>query len=85
VIQEPQEKESATNDEQWIVRRVAEACEKHPLVTSAVSSSVESLLKDELSEKLLSVSRLTGVARSMIENMPPARLEVGALDENKSN
>lgn len=66
------------NDVQWVRTRVAEAREKHPLVTEAVSARIAPLLKAELNEGPLPTARLTAVARALIADMAPATPKVEA-------
>ncbi len=66
------------NDDQWVRTRVAEAREKHPLVTEAVSARIAPLLNCELSERPVSPARLTEVARALIADMAPAPTKVEA-------
>lgn len=66
------------NDDQWMTTRVAEAREKHPLVTEAVSARIAPLLNGELSERPVSPARLTAVARALIADMAPAPPKVEA-------
>lgn len=66
------------NDDQWMTTRVAEAREKHPLVTEAVSARIAPLLNGELSERPLPPARVTAVARALIADMAPAPPKVEA-------
>ena len=65
-------------DDQWITTRVAEAREKHPLVTEAVSARIAPLLNGELSEGPLPSARLAAVAKALISDMAPAPPKVEA-------
>ncbi len=64
------------NDDQWVRTRVAEAREKHPLVTEAVSARIAPLLSGELSDRPPPPARLTEVARALIADMAPAPPQV---------
>lgn len=66
------------NDDQWITTRVAEAREKRPLVTEAVSAGMALLLNGELSERPLPSARLAAVAKALIADMAPAPPKVEA-------
>lgn len=59
-------------DDPWIFARVSESRKHHPLVTEAVSTRIDKLLKGQLSEGQLTSPELTSVARDLIADMVPA-------------
>jgi hypothetical protein len=73
VLPEPQNKQDATNGDQWIAVRVTQASEQQPLVTNAVSGSIEQLLRAELSERPVGVARLAAIAKVLIADMSPPK------------
>jgi hypothetical protein len=58
-------------DGRWITNRITKALECHPLVTEAVSTRIDQLLTGQLSERQLSATELTSVARELIVCMVP--------------
>lgn len=66
------------NDVRWITARIAEAHKHHTSVTEAVSAQMEKLLSGELSERPLSSTKLTSIAKALIANMIPAQSKTEA-------
>jgi hypothetical protein len=60
-----------TSEDPRITARVAQACDKAPSVTEAVRAQMDQLLKGELSERALSSTRLSAVAKLLIASMAP--------------
>ena len=60
-----------SNDQNWITGRITEARKRHPPVTDSVSARMEELLKDQFSERQLSKTELTSVAKELIASMVP--------------
>ena len=61
-----------SNDAHWIMARIAEARRRHVSVTDAVTVRIADLLNGQLSERRLSSTELTNVARVLIEDMVTA-------------
>lgn len=61
-----------SNNVRWITARTAEARKRHTAVTEPVSARIEELLNGLLSERQLSPTELTSVAKELIANMVPA-------------
>ena len=61
-----------SGDDRWIITRISEARERHPLVTEAVSSRMVELLKGQLREQQLSRRALASVAKALIADMAAA-------------
>lgn len=61
-----------SNDACWITARIAQARERHPFVTEAVSARIEGLLNGELSERRPSSRELASIANALIADMVPA-------------
>jgi hypothetical protein len=60
-----------SNDQNWITGRITEARKRHPSVTESVSARMEELLSDQFSERQLSKTELTSVAKELIASMVP--------------
>lgn len=65
-------------DIDWIKARIIEAQKGHESVTEAVTIRVEKLLSGELSERSLSSTKLTNIAKDLIEDMTPASTKMEA-------
>ena len=61
-----------SNDLSWITARITEAVKLHATVTEAASVRIEALLNGEFSERQVTSTQLTGVARALIADMVPA-------------
>ena len=60
-----------SNEEHWVTTRITEVSKHNPLVTQAVSASIEQLLKGPLSERQLPSAELKSVAGTLIADMVP--------------
>ena len=60
-----------SNEDSWVTTRITEASKRHPLVTEAVSSRMEQLLKAQLSDRHLTTANLKSVAAELIKYMAP--------------
>jgi hypothetical protein len=60
-----------SNDQNWITGRITEARKPHPSVTESVSARMKELLSDQFSERQLSKTELTSVAKELIASMVP--------------
>jgi len=60
-----------SNDQNWITGRITEARKRHPSVTESVSARMEELLSDQFSERQLSKTELTSIAKELIASMVP--------------
>ncbi len=61
-----------SNGAHWITARIAEARRRRASVTDAVAVRIEGLLNGQLSERQLSSTELTSVARKLIADMVAA-------------
>ena len=61
----------------WITACITEAQKCHPLVTEAVSSLMEELLKDRLAERPVPAGELAKIAAKLITAMLPDTPEAG--------
>jgi hypothetical protein len=59
------------NDVHWTAARIAKARKHHTSVTDAVFTRIEKLLRGELSERPLSSTKLTSIAKVLIADMVP--------------
>lgn len=75
MLPEPQNKQGATKNDEWIAVRIAQACEQQLLVTKVVSESIEQLLTGELSEKPASAGRLAAIAKKLIADMSRPKID----------
>lgn len=66
------------NDVHWITARIAEVHKRHTSVTEAVSARMEKLLSGELSERPLSSTKLTSIAKALIADMAPGQSKTEA-------
>jgi hypothetical protein len=60
-----------SNDQNWITGRITEARKPHSAVTESVSARMKELLSDQFSERQLSKTELTSVAKELIASMVP--------------
>ena len=57
------------SDAQWIAVRIAEALKNDDSVTNAVAVRMEKLLGGELSEQSLSTTKLSNIAKLLLDDM----------------
>jgi len=62
----------------WISARITESRSNHPAVTDAVSARMEEMLKGQLSERQLTATELTKLAKALIVAMTSASPETEA-------
>jgi hypothetical protein len=69
-----------TNDTSWITARIAEAVKQDNSLTGAVTSQMEALLNEILSEAPLPPTELSNIAKALIRDMVPAPSEANVRE-----